>query len=108
TGLGGLLKAGRGRELVETIAAGLDQPLPQPAGTKLTGEQRGLVRELSNTVRERAADIEISPSLLANRKQLERLVRGERDLPMLVGWRRRVIGERLLDQVTQSTAPVVQ
>lgn len=107
-GLGGLLKGGRGRELVETIAAGLDRPLPQPPGTTLTREQRGLVRELGNTVRERAADIGISPSLLANRKQLERLVRGERDLPVLAGWRRRVTGERLLDQATQPTAPTVQ
>ena len=39
----------------------------------------------------------LNPSLLASRKHLEALVRGERDLPLLHGWRYSHAGQLLLD-----------
>ena len=40
--------------------------------------------------------LHIKPSLLATRAELKRLVCGQRDLPVLKGWRREVVGESLL------------
>ena len=39
----------------------------------------------------------ISPATLTTRKEIERLVRGERDLNLLQGWRRKLAGETLLE-----------
>jgi ribonuclease D len=43
-----------------------------------------------------AADLSLSPEVLATRRELEQLVEGRRDLGVLRGWRREVIGNRLL------------
>ena len=37
----------------------------------------------------------INPAVLANRNQLEQLLLGENDVPVLQGWRRQLAGERL-------------
>ena len=42
---------------------------------------------------------QISPATLANRKEVERLLRGDRDLAILKGWRRRIAGQALLDML---------
>ena len=54
---------------------------------------------LKEHVRQRAEDEDISPSLLAGRRELERLVTGERELPILRGWRRTLVGENLLEML---------
>lgn len=43
-----------------------------------------------------AAELGIQPEVLATRRELTALVRGARELPVLTGWRRTVIGEPLL------------
>ena len=43
-----------------------------------------------------AAELAIQPEVLATRRELAALARGERDVPALCGWRREVVGERLL------------
>jgi len=57
------------------------------------------VRQLKN-LQERlqaiAADLGIQPEVLATRRELTALVRGARELPVMTGWRRAVIGEPLL------------
>ena len=37
----------------------------------------------------------INPAVLANRNQLEQLLLGNTDVPVLQGWRRQLAGERL-------------
>jgi len=38
----------------------------------------------------------MAPEILATRREMERLVAGARDGAVLKGWRRAVVGERLL------------
>jgi len=54
------------------------------------------VSRLAAFVRERAALHDLSPALLAPRRELVELLRGERDLAVLRGWRDELIGRDLL------------
>ena len=67
-----------------------------PSFKRLTPEQEALTDALMSIVKLCAAEYQLSAASLAGRKELERLVRGERDLPVLQGWRRGHGGERLL------------
>ena len=69
-------------------------PLPQrrrpdPATTEA-------VRKLSQLAQQIGRELGIAPEILATRREMERLVSGARDGAVLAGWRREVIGERLL------------
>ena len=68
----------------------------QPA---LNGEQAALADELWDIVVQRAEGESLDSSLLAGRRELARLAAGERDLPVLRGWRRRMVGDELLARV---------
>jgi ribonuclease D len=59
-------------------------------------EERQL-RQLSAVIRKAAEQESISAPLIAPRKELERLVRGERGVAVLTGWRREVAGNALLE-----------
>ena len=59
-------------------------------------EERQL-KQLAAVIRKAAERESIAAPLIAPRKELERLVRGERDLAVLTGWRREVAGNALLD-----------
>ncbi|MFO8025956.1 ribonuclease D [Thiohalophilus sp.] len=50
-----------------------------------------------------AFNSQISPATLANRKEIERLVRGERELAILKGWREHIAGQALLDMLEGKT-----
>jgi ribonuclease D len=54
------------------------------------------VKKLGTITRDVATALELSPELLATRRDMEQLARGERDVGLLRGWRRAVIGEALL------------
>jgi ribonuclease D len=54
------------------------------------------VSRLAALVRERAAQHDLSPALLAPRRELVELLRGGRDLGVLMGWRGELIGRDLL------------
>lgn len=65
--------------------------------TPLPPEQQPLVDLLMAGLRAQAAAVDISTGALAGRKDLERLVAGERDLPILHGWRHAAAGQVLLE-----------
>jgi ribonuclease D len=54
------------------------------------------VRRLSQLTREVGQELGIAPEILATRRDMERLLAGDRQGGPLQGWRRAVIGERLL------------
>ena len=54
------------------------------------------VRRLSELAQQTARELGLAPEILATRREMERLVCGARDGDVLKGWRRAVIGERLL------------
>lgn len=66
---------------------------PQP---RLTGEQTALSRRLMDLIRQTGQQHDIAPGLLGTRQDVERLVRGSTDVALLQGWRRELVGERLL------------
>jgi ribonuclease D len=73
-------------------------PLPEP----LDPTQDKLVKQLMARLRQLAEQHRVSAPLLATRKDIEALVRGQRDLPLLAGWRRELAGEELLARVGEA------
>ena len=64
-------------------------------GKRLSPAQDALVDVLMAVLRARGAEHEVSPALLANRKELESLVLGQTDTPVLHGWRAELAGHDL-------------
>jgi ribonuclease D len=66
------------------------------ADARPTPEQKAAAARLGRLVDARAAELEVSPELLAPRGELRSLAMGKRDTHALTGWRRREIGDLLL------------
>ncbi len=67
----------------------------RPASKRLTPAQDALVDVLMAVLRSHGAAQDVSPTLLAGRKELEALVRGETDRSVLHGWRGELVGHAL-------------
>jgi ribonuclease D len=65
-------------------------------GERPDPEQQKRLKHLAATVRRVAEHLDLSPELLATRRDLQQLLTGNRDIEPLRGWRREVIGEVLL------------
>ena len=85
-------------ELVRTARESADQGGPQPATQQRpTPEQTRRIGALQQRVRDVAASLEISPEILATRRDVEGMVLGSPEHSALLrGWRRDVIGNQLL------------
>lgn len=70
----------------------------------LSNEQRKLVKHAQKMVRERAEQLNISPSLLATRSVVEKLIRGKRELEILSSWKKDLIGNELVALIESSDA----
>lgn len=75
---------------------------------RLTPEQECLADTLMAFLRLLAQQNQISPASLGSRKEIEKLVRGNRDIPLLQGWRRHLVGEPLLSLIDGKIALTVQ
>ena len=101
-----------GPELVEHIAAG--QALPQdqwpssPPKLRLTQAQEAVVDAAMALLKTCALEQGVSPPSLASRRDVERIVAGERDHPLLQGWRRAVAGRQLLALLEGNVGLVVE
>jgi ribonuclease D len=87
-----------GSEILQRVrAADLPEELP-PVNLRMRPDptKTALLKKLSTLHQSLAAELSLSPEVLATRRDLERLVEGEREVSVLKGWRRAVIGERLL------------
>lgn len=87
-----------GAELLECIrAAQVPDPAP-PIDTRPRPDpvKSALVRKLGLLNQTIAAGLGISAEVLATRRDLELLADGHRDIALLRGWRRAVVGEQLL------------
>ncbi len=67
----------------------MSRPRPSP-------EQTALVRKLVALNQTIAQGLGLSPEVLATRRDIEQLAEGGREMPILRGWRRTVVGEPLL------------
>jgi ribonuclease D len=81
--------------LIESLA--LPERLPPLAPSQRPPQtETDAVKRLADLTRQTGRELGIAPEILATRRQMQRLVAGERDTAPLTGWRRAVIGERLL------------
>jgi ribonuclease D len=93
----GLVKH-RGRELLACVeAAEIADPAP-PVAQRLQSDpvKSALIRKLGALSQQVASELNLVPEVLATRRELEQLADGRRDGALLRGWRRSVLGERLL------------
>lgn len=91
-----------GDHLLSLIQTALAQPpssfeLPPRRGQKLDDKDQARLDALVEIVEHRAKEEQIHASALASRKELSRLMLGERDLEILEGWKMSIIGNELLD-----------
>jgi ribonuclease D len=94
------------RPMSEALVEGLLEELRDSAGAatdaapatdlRPTPEQKALAGRLASLVDAHAAALGISSEILATRGELKALAVGDRDVPVLTGWRRAEIGEKLL------------
>lgn len=97
----GVVRRQAGALLAELSAAADDLA----GGTDLCQEMRpelidpAEIKRLAKVVDEVAKALNVVPEILATRKDLTALIRGEREVRPLSGWRRSVIGEALLAAV---------
>jgi ribonuclease D len=87
-----------GAELLECIrAADVPHPAP-PINTRMRPDpaKTALVKKLGALNQAIAAELGLSPEVLATRRDLELLADGGRDVGVLRGWRRDVVGDRML------------
>jgi ribonuclease D len=88
----------RSEELLECVrAAEVPDPVPPLAGRARPEPARAaLLRKLTDISQAAARELQLAPEVLATRRELEQLAAGRRDVMLLRGWRRTVLGERLL------------
>jgi ribonuclease D len=84
-----LLACVRAAEVPDPAPVIRGRPRPDPAKT-------ALVKKLGVLNQSIAADLGLSPEVLATRRDLEQLAEGHRDVAVLRGWRRSIIGDRML------------
>jgi ribonuclease D len=87
-----------GAQILSIIAATqLPQRLaPLPQRQRPDPATTAAVRKLSQLAHQIGNELGMAPEILATRREMERLVAGARDGAVLKGWRREVVGERLL------------
>lgn len=85
------------RTLAKLCEAALDLPdieKPQLSSYQvLTGAEKSLMKKLRQALLKASEDNRVSAQLLCNRKDLEKLIRGGRDIPLMQGWRYEVAGQ---------------
>jgi len=92
--------------LLELVDSARDATTPGHPSFEPTDTEQA--NRLVAVVRECAARNDLSPSLIAPRRELTQLLRGERDLALLRGWRLELIGRELLglaDSLKGRSAP---
>ncbi|MGB5210365.1 MAG: ribonuclease D [Gammaproteobacteria bacterium] len=90
-------------ELIRRLRIGEESPTPDAAtDSRLSRSEGALVGRLGKQLDRCAKESEVAASLIATRAELRRLVSGERDLPVLAGWRRELVGSRLLELLEQA------
>jgi ribonuclease D len=80
-------------------------PQAHVRGPRLSPNQEAITDLLQCCLRLVAEQEEITPSALASRKELEQLVTGNKDSELLHGWRKALVGDRLLQVLEGRAVP---
>jgi ribonuclease D len=94
------LRNGAGAAVLQAIGDAADLPPVPPApgrSNRGKGDQRAAVTLVSAWVSQAARDLELDPTLLGTRSDIEALVRGEEGTRLASGWRNDIVGEALND-----------
>jgi ribonuclease D len=93
----GLVKR-RGTQLLALIGEAdvPEPPPPLPARARPDPTRAALLKKLAAITQTVAAELQLAPEVLATRRELELLADGVHEGPVLRGWRRPILGERLL------------
>lgn len=101
-----------GDTLLDCIRQGRELPREDwpelPRRPHLDEHQQALVDLLMAVVRTQADRHEVNASVLVSRKDMERLVTGDRAIPLLEGWRLRVAGQSVEDLLAGEIALTVE
>lgn len=92
-----------GEELIALLAEVHDQALPAKKPSRLSVREEALVDGLMAVLKVKSEAAGVGPLQLATRRDLEQLVRGQRDLDLLKGWRLEIAGRALLDFIQGKT-----
>jgi ribonuclease D len=87
-----------GEQLLQIVSdAQVPKPAPPlPQRSRPDAEFTARVQRLADAARRLSSELQLAPELLATRRDLERLVSGEREVLPLQGWRNDVVGKALL------------
>jgi ribonuclease D len=85
-------------QALERASADELQQLPASV-MRLSNPQKALAKRMMDKVRECAQANQLAASILATRKDVDALIRGDRELPLLHGWRHELIGRHLLEMM---------
>jgi ribonuclease D len=96
----GLVKRRAGELLACVAAAAVPDPAPAvPMRPPSDPARSALLRKLAATAQAVASDLGLAPEVLATRRDLEQFAAGGAHAAVLRGWRRAVLGERLLREL---------
>lgn len=97
-----------GKLWLELVAAARALPKEQwphlHIPVRLTPEQDALVDAMMALLRLRSLQHKVSPATLGSRRELERLLQGDADCPLLHGWRAQLVGHDLQGLLRGETA----
>lgn len=85
--------------LLAAIESGLQTPAedwPDNSFHRPDAEQKAMLKQLQDIVSQKADSLGIATSMLCSRKELDKLINGQRELNVLQGWRESCIGRELL------------
>lgn len=100
----GLIKH-RGEEILVIVRQSRDHQesdIPMSTG-RPDAREKALKKALANILDHAAEEMNMPPSVIATRRDLTALIHGERDLPVLKGWRNDAVGEDLLEHLKKET-----
>lgn len=90
-----------GDAIVQVILQAKDTPEEQwpslPKWQRTTPQLDAVTDLCMAYMKQLAVENEISPGILCNRKDMEKMVMGDTDLPVLQGWRKKLIGQPVLE-----------
>ncbi len=85
-----------GPALLHALVQASGQTIPADKIVRHAGAEKALLKRLKLLLVQRAKELNVKPELLAGKRDLRALVRGETDTRATRGWRREVLGNDLL------------
>jgi len=65
----------------------------------LSIEEKKQIKQIQSLINDKADEAKVSNSIIANRKELEKIIRGDREVDVLKGWRYELAGKEILKLV---------